>query len=151
MPYEVFWRNLNGKEYFIHEGGLSYEQALDYCHNKGLKLVEPRSAQDNDDIGDIAKSIKTQGYGVWIGIDDKSNERQFTYASDGESVKYTNWESGQPGHGRLSNRDEDCVHLWNTKGFRWNDVHCSSKNSFICEHQSGTYILTYSHTDRPND
>ena len=95
----------------------------------GLKLVEPKTAQANKDIKLIATSIVTQGLGVWIGIDDKSKEGKFAYASDGKSIKFTNWAYGQPDN----YRDEDCAHLWNEYGFKWNDLGCSKKNSFICE------------------
>ena len=107
---------------------------MDYCKTKGGKLAEPKSAQANEDIVALAKSIDDT---VWIGIDDKSIEGKFTYASDGESVIFTNWNRGQPdNHGG----HEDCAHLWKGHGFRWNDIGCSAKMSFVCESQSGKYV-----------
>ena len=137
VPAVKFWRKLNGKKYFVHVGGKSYAEAVDYCHSKKLKLVEPKSSKANKDIQLLAKSIATQGYGVWIGIDDKSIEGKFTYASDGESVKFTNWNRGQPDN---AGGNEDCAHLWKGHGFRWNDVPCSARMSFVCESQSGKYV-----------
>ena len=86
---------MHDKEYLVHVGRKSYAEALAYCKTKGGKLVEPKSAQANNDIVDLAKAIETQGNGVWIGINDKSKEGKFIYASDGKSLKYTNWNPGQ--------------------------------------------------------
>ena len=80
---------------------------MDYCKTKGGKLAEPKSAEANEDIVALAKSIDDT---VWIGIDDKSKEGHFIYASDGTSVEYTNWHSGQPDN---TFWNEDCVDLLN--------------------------------------
>ena len=102
----------------------------------GLELVEPKSEQANKDIVILANSIRQS---VWIGINDKSKEGHFVYASDGtKSLKFTNWIPGQPSNWKGK---EDCAHLWKQYGFRWNDAPCSSKMSFICERQSSKYDL----------
>ena len=103
---------------------------MDYCKTKGGKLAEPKSAQANEDIVALAKSIDDT---VWIGIDDKSKEGHFIYASDGTSVEYTNWYSGQPDSTDAWFYDEDCVDLVNGYGFEWNDDDCEKTLSFICE------------------
>ena len=122
---------MHGKEYSVHVEGTSYKKAVDVCKTKGGKLAAPKSAQANDDIVALAKSIEAQG--VWIGIDDKSQEGHFTYANDGTSVEYTNWYSGQPDSTDSWVWDEDCVDLLNDFGFEWNDDDCEKKLSFICE------------------
>ena len=93
-------------------------------------MAEPKSAQANEDIVALAKSIDDT---VWIGIDDKSKEGHFIYASDGTSVEYTNWHSGQPDN----HNNEDCVDLIKDFGYEWNDHQCEVKNSFICERDLG--------------
>ena len=91
---------MHDREYLVHAGGKSYSKAVAYCKTKGGKLVEPRSVQNNNDLVTFAKGIEIQGSGVWIGINDISKEGQFTYASDGKSLSFTNWNSGQPDSGK---------------------------------------------------
>ena len=126
---------MQNKEYLVNVGGKSYRDALAHCKTRGGKLVEPKSDQANNDIVDLAKAIETEGNGVWIGINDKSEEGKFSYASDGKSLTYTNWNPGQPDDGE---NNEDCGYLRdkkykNNKKFKWNDAPCSSKKSFICD------------------
>ena len=120
---------MHDKEYLVHVGGKSYAEALAYCKTKGGKLVEPKSAQANNDIIDLAKAIGIQANIIWIGINDISQEGDFRYASDGKPLTYTNWNPGQPDD---SGNNEDCVLLWNKYEFKWNDAPCSLKRSFIC-------------------
>lgn len=91
---------MHDREYLVHAGGKSYSEAVAYCKTKGGKLVEPKSVQNNNDLVTLAKGIEIQGSGVWIGINDISKEGQFTYASDGKSLSFTNWNSGQPDSGK---------------------------------------------------
>ena len=101
------------------------------CSNIGKQLVEPKSVDANNEIVALAQlNMTTRGKGVWIGIDDKSQEGSFKYASDGSSVGYTNWHSGQPN----DYNGQDCVLLWAAKDFEWGDEDCSTMQaSFICE------------------
>ena len=99
-------------------------------------MAEPKSAQANEDIVALAKSIDDT---VWIGIDDKSKEGHFIYASDGASIAYTNWHYGQPDN----QNNEDCVDLLDHFEFEWNDDHCDIENSFICERVQGMYLCMF--------
>ena len=121
---------MQNKEYLVHVGRKTYAEALEYCKTKGGKLVEPKSAQANNDIVDLAKAIGIQGNNIWIGINDISLEGTMTYASDGKNPTYSNWNPGQPND---SGNNEDCGFLWNQYELKWGDAPCSSKMSFICE------------------
>ena len=107
-----------------------------YCKSKGGKLVEPKSAVATNDINAIARSVKIQGWGIWIGIDEKSRQGHFRYASDGKSIKYTNWEYGQPDNFPGPAGKMDCVGLreWNN-GLKWHDGRCYNIISFMCERE----------------
>ena len=123
-------------DYSLHPGPKSQEDALILCSSIGKQLVEPRSADTNTEIVALAQlNMTTSGKGVWIGIDDKSQEGSFKYSSDGSSVGYTNWLSG--GAYQQPNNccgGQDCVLLWADHDFEWGDEHCSSiMASFICE------------------
>ena len=146
------WVELNGIEYMV-DGKTpfdqkTYEEALTHCKNEGGKLAEPKSAEANNDINTLAlntlasNSIDGSSIGVWIGLDDKSQEGYFKYASDDTSITYTDWDTSQPDNGIWynGNLEEDCVKLWKlpyANTFKWVDGLCSVKQSFVCERIQG--------------
>ena len=112
-----------------------------YCKIEGGKLAEPKSSEANNDIATlVGNSISGDRIDVWIGIDDKSQEGHFKYASNTKSVTHTDWYSGEPSN---SGSGEDCV-LWLKKPnneIGWNDYPCDRKKPFICERKYyGKYI-----------
>ena len=119
------------KMYTIHPEKVTYIEAVDLCLSLGEKLAEPKNVDDNDEIVALAKSIQS---GVWIGIDDLGIEGDFAYASDGESIGFTNWMPNNPDN---AGGNENCVIYGKHNGFVWNDVKCSAKNSFVCESEHG--------------
>ena len=123
--------------YSLHAGSKSQEEAVTLCNSIGEILVEPKSYGTNNEIVALAKfSMTTQGKGVWIGVDDKSVEGSYRYASDGSSAIYANWATGQPNN----YNDQDCVLLWDEKEYRWGDEACHSTHaSVICERKHGKY------------
>ena len=137
------WVELNGIEYMFHGKTLhyqkNYEEALAHCESEGGKLAEPKSAETNNDIATLASNsiISGSSIGVWIGIDDKSQEGYFRYASDNTSITYTDWDTAEPYGGHP---EEDCVMLlkWpQALRFKWHDGLCSEKKSFVCERIQG--------------
>ena len=138
------WVELNGIEYMFHGKTLhyqkNYEEALAHCESEGGKLAEPKSAETNNDIATLASNsiISGSSIGVWIGIDDKSQEGYFRYASDNTSITYTDWDTAEPDNGK--NQEEDCVMTlkWpHALRFKWHDGPCSAKKSFVCERIKG--------------
>ena len=123
--------HLLAKKFTIHPEKLTYIEAVDLCLSLGQKLAEPKNVDDNDEIVALAKSIQS---GVWIGIDDLGIEGDFAYASDGESIGFTNWMPDNPDN---AGGNENCVIYGKHNGFVWNDVKCSAKNSFVCESVHG--------------
>ena len=103
----------------------------------------PKSADANNEIATLANnSLSDSLIGVWIGIDDKSQEGYFRYASDDTSITYTDWDTAQPDNGIWynGNLEEDCVKLWKwpyANRFKWSDGLCSVKQSFVCERIQG--------------
>ena len=137
---------MNGIEYMVHVGQKTYEEAVTYCKIEGGKLAEPKSSEANNDIVTLANnSLSGSFIGVWIGIDDKSQEGHFTYASDSTSISYTDWDTAQPDNGAYQvNLEEDCIMLLKWSGanrFKWSDAACYVKKTFVCERKQGQYIF----------
>ena len=133
LPLSMLQKLFFSVEYFVHVETKNYANARRWCIRWGGKLFEPKSSQANTEV---FKLVKAQGSDVleyWIGINDISNEGNFVYASDSQSIGWTNWYAGEPNDSSDANDSdgEDCVHtIWADK---WNDGSCNHKLSFVCE------------------
>ena len=124
------------KAYWAHAESKTYGEAVAQCRAEGGKLAEPKSAQANNDVVALARTIDfPQGAweAVWIGINDKAKNRHFVYESDGTPVGYTHWNPGPPQEPDNELWSEHCVLLYDHRGYDWCDAFCLLKNSFICE------------------
>ena len=58
------------------------------------------------------------------------NEGNFVYQSDGKSITWNNWHSGQP---HKCSGDEDCVDVKADPEGKWNSQCCSQSKHYVCE------------------
>ena len=56
---------------------------------------------------------------------------RFVYASSGKSIYYSNWYSGEPNS--YQGKNEDCVEIRPSFGWKWNDEPCSMAREFACQ------------------
>ena len=127
---------MHKKAYWVHAEAKTYAAAVAQCREEGGKLAEPKSAQANNDLIALARTInfpQDSWKAVWIGINDKAQNRHFVYESDGRSVEYTHWNLGPPQEPDNEFGVEHCVVLYSLRGYDWCDAVCLFKNSFICE------------------
>ena len=134
------WVKMLGKEYHVRNEPtyLNQANAKAYCKSQGGILFEPKSAQVNIDIANIAKVIIRQPW-IWLGIHESTSSKgNFVYESDGQSIVWTNWMTDQPdGDGR-----ENCVALQTiTDSFDWSDVECDGRYNFICERGKSSLLM----------
>ena len=119
-------------EYFIHEEGRTYVEAVQSCKSWGGRLFEPKTPQANAEVFKLAKAQGISTY--WLGIHDVNNEGNFVYDSDGKAIGWTNWRSGEPND---FNQQEDCVMVSapRAEAGKWNDFCCNSNcvRAFVCE------------------
>lgn len=66
----------------------------------------------------------------WMDGSDQITEGLWVWASTMETIRYTNWEQGEPNN--YIGIDEDCLELY-LSNFKWNDIRCTHANHFICE------------------
>ena len=66
-------------------------------------------------------------YGYWIGI--KEVGSSWKWASDGSTIAWMNWLSGQPNESKSKPR---CVYMYGSNEKRWDDP-CSYIHYYICE------------------
>ena len=104
------------------------------CQNKlgtSWILFEPRDFNTNKLVMAAAGNHKLSDY--WFGINDRVNQGQYVYASDGQDVVNGMWRLGSP-----SNNNERCVagfHQYKSESGEWVDYHCEYLLPSICQKQ----------------
>ncbi|KAJ8317752.1 hypothetical protein KUTeg_005656 [Tegillarca granosa] len=64
---------------------------------------------------------------IWIDGNDAAREGTWLYWT-GEPLGFSDWYPGQPNH-----RDADCLEMYRSFDYRWDDYACSGRRFFICE------------------
>ena len=102
-------------------------------------MFEPKNEKVNIEVTNLAKDRGLDSF--WLGINDKSQENNFVYASDGSPIIYENWcgpDCCRGSHGEPSGNG-DCVrigighHLSCSDLSAWDDEPCSNVKPFVCE------------------
>lgn len=57
-------------------------------------------------------------------------EGNWVWMKSRQPITFTDWGHNEPTN---SGHHEDCLHLYTTLDFHWNDAQCSLKAYFICE------------------
>ena len=100
-------------------------------------MFEPKNEKVNIEVTNLAKDRGLDSF--WLGINDKSQENNFVYASDGSPITYENW---CPHHDCYPCLDEpsgngDCVWIGHAHSCSdhsmWDDRTCSDVIPFVCE------------------
>ena len=68
-------------KWYLFKSDLDHDSAIDFCHEKGAKLFEPKSETVNNKIHQMARDKGFKQY-LWLGVHDISNEGHFVYQSD---------------------------------------------------------------------
>ena len=125
----------NGHYYYLYDSGTasSYEEALQYCQDKGGYLATLTSQEENDFV------YAYLGYkncaNAYFGLSDAANEGTWEWCT-GEEVFYTNWNSGEPND---ENPEEDYGEFYfKYPDGKWNDGDFGNStagdtNAFLCE------------------
>ena len=124
---------VNNKCVYYEITGYNYEDAKQNCKarfNNNGRLFEPKTWNENEVAYKIGKSFNPFGTYNWrIGINDKQNEGQFVFESDGTLIYYSpKWLSDYGAKGTAKN----CIILSNSVA-AWIDYECSSLIFSICE------------------
>ena len=112
-------------------------------------MFEPKNEKVNIEVFNLAKDRGFDDF--WIGINDKSQENCFVYASDGTPIIYENWcdpDCCRGTHGEPSGNG-DCVSIGIGHSHScsdhsvWDDRTCSDVIPFVCEKgKIGLYIIS---------
>ena len=105
---------------------MSWNDAKSFCMNEGGKLFEPRDSAENSEVPNYAfNTARLEVF--WFGIEDLSSEGTFVYASNGDSLAFTNWAPNEPD----DLGDQNCVRLYTS--YEWDDYFCKDGLMSVCE------------------
>merc|ERR1712071_25184 len=98
------------------------------CQSIGGFLARPKSTIDNEFLKRKLRAHKSGlGWGVWFGLHKFDNHWRYP---DGTKAWFTNWAPGEPNDEFNS---EKCVEMCQRFNWKWNDVPCRVKRSYICQ------------------
>ena len=108
---------------------LKWSDARRTCQNLGGDLAIIRTAGENNFILGLVKKQKTiTTWGVWLGLNRKSDNK--FYWIDGTPLKgnYSPWGSGEPNN---MYNNEYCSNMFGTRSRagKWNDLWCTLKEN----------------------
>ena len=99
-----------GNSYYLSQDGLTWQGGEDYALTLGGHLASLNSAEEENAL----RGTFQRG---WIGFTDRDSEGTWRW-TDGSSVNYTNWDSGQPDNARGI---QHFAQVW-TGGGKWDDA-----------------------------
>ena len=103
-------------------------------------MVSIHSKEEDDFIKSL---LQTETDDFWIGLNDKSSEGDFQW-SDGSDFNYYQLEGRKNMNNGAGNGEQDCVQLWQSDNFQWDDDHCNTKQKYICGAPGRYYLLLFS-------
>ena len=117
----------NGHRYEIFDESMTWHEAKAACEEMGGHLAVITSQEEQSFIENLLESGEKKQY--WIGMSTENSSMSWV---TGESVGYTNFDSGEPNRSRRSDGEREAyVQIYNepnparstSKRFRWNDIY----------------------------
>ena len=109
---------------------MTQSEAKKFCEEEQevpAHLVEIDSAEENRAIlAEIQRRDPlSRKIDFWLGITDRQSEGDWVLESNGKSVVFTDWNSGEPNNAGSSGT-ENCAHI-NPSYYKWNDADCNDQ------------------------
>ncbi|XP_052796144.1 C-type lectin domain family 4 member M-like [Mya arenaria] len=121
------------KCYLIMTGEEPWEESKRKCN--ALKIRGHLPTVENDIEQEYLQTLSRNyfslaDYGVWLDGNDKDNEGTWVWSETSETITDLNtfWGTNEPNGGER----ENCMHLFKSKDYKWNDISCNRNMSFIC-------------------
>ncbi|XP_028395191.1 uncharacterized protein LOC114519267 isoform X2 [Dendronephthya gigantea] len=128
---DVGWVAFNRSCYRMFSNWKNWDRAKSVCRDTGGHLV--RIDNDNEQHF-LAELVRPTRHNYWIGLHFNSAGQWVWEFRSNDSLKYKNWQSGEPN----SLGKERCVEMYgHAQAGYWNDASCYGWKSYICEKEEG--------------
>lgn len=129
--------SIYGECYFITPTSSNMLDAAAECASRSAYLATMRSETENIAVMEFAQSEGLTSGGIWIGLNDISEEGVYRWL-DGSNSTFRAWGSGAPNnYGSYQN----CV-LMDASNGDWNDYECYSNAQGICKYNANVQQVT---------
>ncbi|XP_076006194.1 ladderlectin-like [Genypterus blacodes] len=136
MPCPPFWNSFGGRCYKFIATKKNWADAELFCVSEKANLVSVHSPEEFAFVQRLIANTDPGQDPSWIGLTDIYKQGAWMW-SDGSSVDYTDWNTGEPNH----QGDERCTHtMWGAEK-KWNDKLCSETYSFVCKNRMLTGLF----------
>ncbi|XP_025028431.1 C-type lectin BpLec-like [Python bivittatus] len=128
------WLQNQGNCYAYFDNKLTWQEAETECqsYGRGAHLASILTKAETFLVAEHISTYQRSLSNVWIGLHDVRQNGKWRW-TDESTYNYKAWMKNQPDN---TGKAEHCVELVHSKGFReWNDVHCQTRNAYICKHQ----------------
>ncbi|KAK3105432.1 hypothetical protein FSP39_025136 [Pinctada imbricata] len=143
LPQDQYLKVFGGKCYRYRNDELNWPQAKSQCSTEGGHLAEIPDWETHNDLEYNADGLR--GDRVWIGLNDINKRGRWIW-DNGNSMSYTNWDSGQPD--TCSSCEEKCVLMRIDRSGKWHDYGCyTTHNPFICEYGKPFFLSFHEKQD----
>ncbi|KAH3710011.1 mucin-2-like [Dreissena polymorpha] len=117
---------------------MPFDQAVDYCMQRGAYLVQMNSQSENAFLVEHLKHTHEGPVVYWLGISDFQREGHWQYVGTSEEATFTDWAPNEPDDKHNLDGDTDtadCAVLSPNLNWKWQDSGCSiyEVGSTICE------------------
>ncbi|KAL7880753.1 hypothetical protein SRHO_G00030070 [Serrasalmus rhombeus] len=114
------------RQFYVVNVNKNWIDAQNYCREKYTDLA---TTESQEEMNALIALLNGTGSLFWIGLRQKVQQSTAVWIwSDGSKSSYRYWNTGEPNNPVGDN----CVQLWYSPEYRWNDEHCTCSNPFIC-------------------
>ncbi|XP_076090188.1 lectin BRA-3-like [Mytilus galloprovincialis] len=119
------WRHFQDSCFLTKQETLNWNDAQHACQGINARLAE---VQTHAKVEFLRNMLSKEDGDWWIGAKDDVTEGQWRWAS-GELFDYTDWAPNEPNN----DHDQDCLQMFKTDQYHWDDDRCDVAKHFICE------------------
>ncbi|XP_055619973.1 perlucin-like [Toxorhynchites rutilus septentrionalis] len=121
------------KNFLIPYSEANWFEAVSYCSEIGMSILQISSKYDNKDLQDwLNENGEESAASYWIGANDLATSGVYRWGLTNKRASLTQWASGEPNSATIRGEIEHCVEI-RADTLEWNDSLCSKQLKFICE------------------
>ncbi|KAL6491169.1 hypothetical protein MHYP_G00015140 [Metynnis hypsauchen] len=130
------------RQFYVVNESKNWTDAQKHCRGNFTDLA---TIESQEEMNALVAVLNGTGNLSWIGLRQKVQQNTASWIwSDGSNSSYRYWDTGEPNNPVGDN----CVQLWYSPEYRWNDAGCKWPNPFICYKELPLILINQTKTWR---
>ncbi|XP_063420003.1 perlucin-like protein isoform X2 [Mytilus trossulus] len=121
------WVHYDISCFLFSTNALNWYNAHGSCRAHSARIAEVNSV---DVMAYLRQMAKSYGYDYWLGGRDDVIEGFWQWSSTGENFTVSDWAPGEPDD---ASNSQDCLLIWKSADYQWDDQQCTTNYRYICE------------------